>query len=121
MTSSPVCQRTVWRWCYIEPVGGARVRRRRRRRCVSGGGIGGAQRRVQLLQSIATRRCCRLVARHRHLKCRTSGEMFLGRTKQIVAEGRKWIDAYMSEQTSITFIILYNQIFSQCLSGGFMS
>lgn len=88
VTSSPVCQRTAWRWCYTGLVDGARLRRRG---CGAGGGVGGARRSVQLLQSTATRRCCRLVARRRLSKCRTSGEMFLGRTKQIVAEGGKWM------------------------------
>lgn len=88
VTSSPVCQRTAWHWCYTGPVDGARLKRRR---CGAGGGVGGAQRSVHLLQSTATRRCCRLVARHLLSKCRTSGEMFLGRTKQIVVEEGKWM------------------------------
>jgi hypothetical protein len=58
VTSSPVCQRTAWHWCYTGPVDGARLKRRG---CGAGGGVGGAQRSVRLLQSTATRRCCRLV------------------------------------------------------------
>jgi hypothetical protein len=86
VTSSPGCQRTAWRWCSTGPVGGVRLRRRG---CDAGGGVGGAQRNVQMLQSCATRRCCRLVARHHLSKCRTSGTMCVRRSQQLAAEGRE--------------------------------
>lgn len=110
VTSSPVCQRTAWRWCYTGPVDGARLRRRG---CGAGGGVGGAQRKVQLLQSTAARRCCRLVARHRLSKCRTSGEMFLGRTKQSVGEGGKWMPTCHNQIWF--FFFRYIQIFRSVL------